>query len=56
VYRVAIDDEETLRGRVLQSWRELRVADCRRVIDQVNERMMAVVEQNGAQIDHLFRI
>jgi hypothetical protein len=56
VYRVAIDDEETLRGRVLQSWRELRVADCRRAIDQVNERMMAVVEQNGAQIDHLFRI
>jgi hypothetical protein len=46
----------TMNIRTYSSWRELRVADCRRAIDQVNERMMAVVEQNGAQIDHLFRI
>ena len=56
VYRTPIDNEEMLRGRILESWRKLRVADCRRAILQVNDRMLAVVEQDGAQIDHLFRM
>ena len=56
VYRTPIDNEEMLRGRILESWRKLRVADCRRAIAQVNDRMLAVVEQDGAQIDHLFRM
>jgi hypothetical protein len=46
----------TLQGRVLQSWEELRVCVCRQAIDQINDRLLTVVEQNGAQIDHLFCI
>ena len=56
VYRTPVDHLETLQGRVLQSWEELRVDDCRRAIDQVNDRLLAVVEHNGAQIDQLFRV
>ncbi len=56
VYRTPVDDMETLHGRVLQSWHELRVGDCRRAIDSINERLLAVVEHNGQQIDHLFRM
>jgi hypothetical protein len=56
VYRTPINDEETLRGRIEQSWREMRVADCRAAIDQINQRMMAIVENDGNQIDQLFRV
>ncbi len=55
VYRTPIDSIETLDGRVLESWHNLRVADCRKAIDQVNDRLLAVVEHNGEQIDHMFR-
>jgi hypothetical protein len=56
VYRTPIDTEETLRRRIAQSWRELRLEDCRAAIDQINLLMMAVVENDGEQIDHLFRV
>ena len=56
VYRTPVDSIETLRRRVLQSGYDLRVDDCRRAIDQINERLLAVVEHDGAQIDYLFRI
>jgi hypothetical protein len=42
---------ETLTGRVLQSWHELYLADCRRAIDKVNVRMEAVVEANVEHFD-----
>lgn len=47
VHRTPIHDMATLTGRVLQSWHELRVADCRSAIDQVNLYMEAVVDANG---------
>lgn len=56
VYRTPIDNEENLRGRIEQSWREIRVNDCRAAIDQVNLRMLAIVENDGGPIDHLFRM
>jgi hypothetical protein len=52
VYRTAIDDEETLHERLLELWREMRVDDCQRAIDLLDQ-MMAVVENDGAQIGHL---
>jgi hypothetical protein len=44
-------DLETLTGRILQPWYNLRVDDCRRTIDQVNERMMALIEYDGGQFE-----
>ena len=51
VHRTPIHDMETLAGRVLQSWNELRVDDCRRAIDQVNARMEAMVAEDGYHFD-----
>jgi hypothetical protein len=51
VHRTPIHDMETLAGRVLQSWNELRVDDCRRAIDQVNVRMEAMVAKNDDHFD-----
>jgi hypothetical protein len=42
---------ETLAGRVLQSWNELRIDDCRRVIDQVHARMESMVAKDGYHFD-----
>ncbi len=51
VHRTPIADMETLVGRVQQSWHELRVADCRKAIDEVNERMEALVIADGDHFD-----
>ena len=51
VYRTPIDDLETLSQRVLQAWRELRVNDCRKAINEVNGRMEALIIHGGDHFD-----
>jgi hypothetical protein len=44
-------DLETLTSRILQPWYNLHVDDCRCAVDQVNERMMTMIENDGGQFE-----
>jgi hypothetical protein len=47
-------DVETLIGRIPQPWYNLRIDDCRRAIDQFDERMMTMIENDGGQFEFRF--
>lgn len=51
VHRTPIDNLEMLSGRVLQAWNELRVNDCRKAIDEVNQRMHELINHEGNHFD-----